>query len=63
MLIHEFTPEGYHRLIEESSGETSPWATYTQICLLKDMVGVTAYYASKEGIMTPAEFCELIAAK
>ena len=57
------TTKGFSfRLVD---GDTkSPWATYTQICYLNGKVGVTDYWTGQgERILTPDEFCQMIAAK
>lgn len=44
--------------------EKSPWAAYSQICYLNGMVGATDYYTGDgEKILTPDEFCQLLATK
>ena len=58
MIKQEFSEDGsMHRLVDETDGSFTPWAGYTQITMHKGMVGVTAYYADKEQVLTPHEFC------
>lgn len=52
----------FFRLVDGE--DVSPWASYTQVCYLKGSVGVTDYFTGEgEKVLTPDEYCQLIAVK
>lgn len=52
-----------HRLRNTKTGDTTEWAPYNDWTYLDGMVGYTAYFFSKEGVMPAAEFSERLAIK
>lgn len=63
-IIQEFKEDEshvYHRLVDNITGDYSSWAGYTRVTYLHGLVGITAYYAEKEMVVTPEEFVKLIA--
>ena len=57
-MEQEFDNNGRHRLVD-TDGTMTDWAAYTQYTYLRGMVGYTAYFANKEGILPAAEFCAM----
>ena len=55
-MRQEINGQGKHRLVAED-GTVTEWAGYTQFTYLQGMVGFTAYYAAREGILPANEFC------
>lgn len=53
--------EFLHWLEDTDTGETSSKVDYTRWAYLKGMVGFTAYYSDKEGILPSDDFCKMIA--
>ena len=65
-ITQEFREVGgklQHRLCLLASGETTGWANYTQYTYLRGYVGITAYYADKEAILSPVDFLMLTAVR
>jgi len=52
-----------HRLRCTETGRCTAWAPYTGYTYMDGMVGITAYYADKERILTAHEFFQLTAVR
>lgn len=52
-----------HRLIDKDTGECTEWAGYSSFTYLKGIVGYSAYYGTKEGILSADDFCKMVAVK
>lgn len=61
-LTQVFDIEGRHKLVATDGRETE-WAGYRGLAMLDGMVGVTAFWAPQECILTATAFCEMVAAK
>lgn len=57
----EFDGHGRHRLVADD-GRKTIWAPYQGIAYLDGWVGCSAYYLTKEAVVTPDKFCEETAA-
>ena len=55
-MRQEFTLQGQHRLVDDD-GTVTEWADYREFTYLRGMVGFTAYFAAREGILPADEFC------
>ena len=61
-MKQEFDKDGYHRLVDEETGETTVWASYRGWTHLNGYVGVTTYWLTgrdEKTLLTPEEFIAL----
>lgn len=62
-VIQEFInteKEFKHRLKNTTTDKFTAWAGYTTFTYLDGIVGFSAYYGVKEGILNADEFCKMV---
>ena len=52
---------GFHRLVDEETGEVTHWAPYSCFTYLNGYVGCTAFFGTegRDGVCTADEFCKM----
>ena len=59
MKLEFLEGSGFHRLVDEETGEVTQWAGYRSFTYLNGHVGHTAFFGTEEGVCTADEFCKM----